>query len=509
MAALGYEFLRQALKLSAFSVERPALLKPVTRVEQTETFLAIPKHVAPATDDPLVHILFALKHEGTNLQILAEALPKIAPASLIEELQRAPTGTYIRAACYLWEQFTGKQLSGLPDIAGPTVEIFNPEKYITGPSQRDAKWRVAFNGLGTINYCATVEQTPYLHEAINSNILGRTKAFINTLGKGVTDRALAWAYLHETESSFAIEREAPSEDKARLFVRLLQQAHERKAMSEDYLVELQNSIVTNPYDKAANFRNNQNWLRGQMRGAAGITYLPPPPEIVSSLMEDLMAFANNPPKEVDPIITASIASFGFVFIHPFMDGNGRLSRFLFHQTLCQSGKLEKELLLPVSVAMKRNEEDYLSVLRRYSRPTRDQWSVRWIDEEQYDLKFNGNLSIYKYWDATKCVEFGYKMAEQALEVELRNETEFLERYDKVLKKVDQKFDVRGSTLSSLVRLCLDNENVISKNRRKQFVGRVPENAFDFIEQCAKEVSLQQNAGIEDEKKLAPKTRCAP
>lgn len=491
MAALGYEFLRQALKLSTFPVERPALLKPVTRVERTDTFWAIPKHVAPATDDSLAHILFALKHEGTNLQILAEALPKIDPSSLMAELQRAPTGTYTRAACYLWEQFTRKQLTDLPDIAGPTVEIFNSEKYITGPSRRDAKWRVAFNGLGTINYCATVEKTSYLQEAIKSDILGRTKTFINTLGKGVTDRALAWAYLHETESSFAIEREAPSEDKARLFVALLHQAHERKNISEDYLVDLQNSIVTNPYDKAVSFRNSQNWLRGSMRGAAGITYLPPPPEIVSSLMEDLMAFANNPPQEVDPIVTASIASFGFVYIHPFMDGNGRLSRFLFHQVLCQSSKLEKELLLPVSVAMKRNEEEYLSVLRQYSQPARDWWSVRWIDEDQYDFKFNGNLSIYKYWDATKCVEFGYKMAEQALEVELRNETVFLERYDKVLKEVDQRFDVRGSTLASLVRLCLDNDNILSKNRRKQFAGRVPENAFDFIEQCAKEASGQQ------------------
>lgn len=495
MAALGYEFLRQSLKLSAFPVEHPALLKPVTRVERSDTFLAIPKHVAPATDDPLAHVLFALKHEGTNLQILSEALSKINPATLIAELQHAPTSAYTRIACYLWEQFTGNQLTGLPDIAGPTVEIFNPEKYITGPLKRDAKWRVAFNGLGSINYCATVERTLYLQEAIKSDILGRTKDFIGTLGKGVMDRALAWAYLHETESSFAIEHEAPSEDKSRLFVALLHQAHEHKTMSEDYLVELQNSIVTNPYDKAASFRGNQNWLRGPMRGAAGVTYLPPPPEIVSGLMDELMKFVNKPPEEVDPIVAASIASFGFVYIHPFMDGNGRLARFLFHQALCQSGKLEKGLLLPVSVAMKRNEEEYLAVLREYSRPARDQWSVQWVDEDQYSLKFNGNLSIYKYWNATKCVEFGYKMAEQALEVELRNETEFLERYDQVLKEVDQRFDVRGSTLSSLVRLCLDNGNVLSKNRRKQFVGRVPENAFDFIEQCAKKVSTQQSEDV--------------
>ena len=89
------------------------------------------------------------------------------------------------------------------------------------------------------------------------------------------------------------------------------------------------------------------------------------------------------------------------------------------------------------------------------------------------------------------------MAEQALEVELRNETEFLERYDKVLKMVDQKFDVRGSTLSSLIMLCLDNGNIVSKNRRKQFAGRVPESVFDFIEQCAKECSLSNEFGDDD------------
>lgn len=37
---------------------------------------------------------------------------------------------------------------------------------------------------------------------------------------------------------------------------------------------------------------------------------------------------------VDPLVAAACVSFGFVLIHPFMDGNGRLSRFLFHHQLC-------------------------------------------------------------------------------------------------------------------------------------------------------------------------------
>ena len=487
MSLLGYEFLRQSLQLTAFAPKLPALLKPVTRVEPTDSFLAIPRNVAPDSDDPLDHVLFALKHEGTDLQILAEALPKIEAGSLVAALRRAPTGAYIRTACYLWEQFARDRLTDLPEITGPTVEVFDNERYITGPARRDPRWRVSFNGLGSISYCATVRRTEYLRQAIQSDVLGRTRAFITSLGKGVLDRTLAWAYLHETEDSFAIERETPSEDKARAFIAVLHQAHEGRPLSEEYLVELQNSVLTSPFDKAASYRVEQNWLRGPGRGAAGVTYVPPPADLARELMANLTTFANDAPRATDPILAASVASFGFVFIHPFLDGNGRLSRFLFHHALCRSGKLEKGLILPVSVAMKRNEADYLTVLQGYSKQARERWSVRWIDEGIYDMRFNGDPSIYKYWDATDCVEFGYRMAEQALEFDLRHETEFLVRYDKIIKVVNERFDLRGNDLSTLVVCCLDNDGKLSKNRRKQFLGRVPERVFDYIEDVAREI----------------------
>ena len=56
-------------------------------------FLAVPKHVSPATDEPLAHVLFALKHEGTNLQILAEALPRISASTLLVPTSE-PSATY-------------------------------------------------------------------------------------------------------------------------------------------------------------------------------------------------------------------------------------------------------------------------------------------------------------------------------------------------------------------------------------------------------------------------------
>ncbi len=485
MPSVGYQFLRDSLELNVFAPSRPAYVGPVTRLQAAGATLAVPRHVAPDSNDPLPHVLFALKHEGTNLQILAETMPKIAAAAMLAELDKAPNGAYIRLACFLWEHFSGQVLAPIPQIRGTLHPLFDPDKYLTGPVVKNGRWRVAFNGIGSMQYCATVERTPAIDAALQSQILGRTKAFIDSLGAEMMDRALSWAYLHETDSSFAIEREAPSEDKARQFVALLKQAHEPRALSEDYLVELQNVAITNPFDKAASFRFEQNWLSGPGRGAPSVTYLPPPPALAAKLMEELMAFGSTASRAIDPVVAASVLSFGFVFIHPFMDGNGRLSRFLFHYALCQSGMLDQGLVLPVSIAMKRHEADYLAALRAFSRPARMQWDVRWIGEDTFDFTYRGSDSMYRYWDATQCVEFGYRMAEEALEIELRQETTYLAAYDRVTRAVNERYDVRGSDLSALVRSCLENDNTVSNHRRKTYGVRVPAVVFDFIESEAR------------------------
>jgi Fic family protein len=113
--------------------------------------------------------------------------------------------------------------------------------------------------------------------------------------------------------------------------------------------------VGNRLDKAAAFRHQQNYLGNGLRGAMGVSYVPPASALCSELMDHLIAWANGPAGQIDPLVAAGVISFGFVFLHPFMDGNGRLSRFLIHHTLCRSGALANHLLLPVSVAMKHEE----------------------------------------------------------------------------------------------------------------------------------------------------------
>ena len=64
-----------------------------------------------------------------------------------------------------------------------------------------------------------------------------------------------------------------------------------------------------------------------------------------------------------PIVAAATLSFGFVFIHPFMDGNGRLHRYLIHHVLAQSGFSPKGMIFPVSSVMNDEIDAYLSALK--------------------------------------------------------------------------------------------------------------------------------------------------
>lgn len=491
MSAIGYNLLIEQFGLSAVPLACPAFVRPVTRIERIGHILAVPQALAPAPDDLLAQTLFALKHEGVNLSVLAQALPRIPANQLEQAFKDAPNGIYLRKACFLWESFTGRELTQHAHVGAGYAPLFEPEKYITMPGKRSQKWRVEFNGLGDLTYCATVERTQELTDLLSNDILSRARTFIESLPAAILDRAISWAYLHETKDSFAMEREAASEDKARKFIQLLRQAHEGRELSEDYLVELQNAVINNALDKAAAFRHEQNYLSDGMQGAAGVTYLPPPPELCRELMESLMRFANEAPTKIDPLVAAGIISFGFVFNHPFMDGNGRLSRFLVHQTLCRAGALSNGLVLPVSVAMKRQERRYLDTLQAFSRPVRTFWDVRWIDAAEFAFTFVGNEHVYRFWDATQAAVFTLQMAQLALEEGLQKETAFLECYDAVYRAVDERFDVRGSDLAQLVMMTLTNDGKVSQNRRKQFKYSVPEIVFDFLEEQAQQVLAEQ------------------
>jgi Fic family protein len=482
--AVGYAWIQDALNVPDFLGTEKARLAAVNRLQKiAEGSLLVPTKLAPG-GNYLEHALFAIRHEGVRLDYLAAALRQVSEESIAAEFAKTPNGTYIRKLCFLWEVFNQRKISAVAEnsVSAAYVKMFDPAAYAVGESRRNARWRVDFNGLGELSFCPVVRKTDRLKQLLLHDVLAQAKAFADSIGPSTLERTLSWAYLSETEGSFAIEGETPSQDKASLFARLLKRAHDQRPLTEAYLVELQNAVITNPYDKAVQFRVEQNRLQGDALGAAGVTYVPPDPDLCDTLMQQVMALGNQTLPDLNPLVHAALVSFSFAFIHPFMDGNGRLSRFLIHHTLGQSGRLPAGFLLPISVAMKKHEDQYLQALKSFSKPARDMCQVLWSGDDHYSYTWPLGADIwFRYMDLTECAVFTLEMAQTALDTHLRNEVEFLAIFDDVARYINNRHDLRSSDLATLIVTTHQNNGKLSNKRRKRFADRVQAHVLDDIE----------------------------
>ncbi len=453
-------------------VQRPARVRRVTRIEPMADLLAVPRHVAPADGAPLLdHLLFALKHEDLNLALLLQGLQLVAADELLAALRVQRTGSYLRKAAFLWEKAHGRELP-LPwdSTGGNYVDLFDAQAYYVGPVwERSQRLRVNFNGIGPFEFCPVVRRDEAL-AARGQQVLDRLRSWAGEAGNQATlDRVLSWAYLAETRDSFAIENETPSPDKARAFAQALATLREQRPLTEDYLVDLQNTVVSSPQMAGTAFRNRQNWLQRGGHGALAVRYVPPPPEALQPLMDGWMRMANSIEGNVPPFVRAALVGFGFVFLHPFMDGNGRLSRLLAHHSLNLQRALPRvdgqAMLLPLSVAMKRHEADYLAALEAFSRPARQLWDVSCLTDNEFLFDFRSTPHIYAHWDGQAAAHFVTTCAEQALTQSLIEETLYIQAYDQAFDRIDRDFDLPNRTVNLLIQWIRDNGGKLPARRR--------------------------------------------
>lgn len=192
-STVGYDFLHTSLQLP---VSPPAVVAQVGRVTGVSRFgdsvLAVPPGVAPASDDPLAHLLFALKHESLNLSIALLTLQHLPAVTVGAEFAARPSSQYARLACYLWELAHGVPLPDLPVARGAYVALFDPARFLTGPVTRSTRWRVDFNGLGSPGYCITVRRTEAIQALLAADILGQVQTLLSEIDPALLDRAVQW-----------------------------------------------------------------------------------------------------------------------------------------------------------------------------------------------------------------------------------------------------------------------------------------------------------------------------
>jgi Fic family protein len=132
----------------------------------------------------------------------------------------------------------------------------------------------------------------------------------------------------------------------------------------DLLLEIHRRLLTGTRlePHAGSFRQVQNWIGGSDYNPCAAAYVPPPPEFVAGLMDDLCAFCNT--DDLPAVAQAAIAHAQFETIHPFADGNGRTGRAIVHLVLCRRG-LAPRVLAPVSLVLATLARDYINGLAAF------------------------------------------------------------------------------------------------------------------------------------------------
>lgn len=426
----------------------------------------------PVTLEPentaLGHLRFSLKHEAFDLGLIIAALEQIGAQTLEEWVRSEPTSAYARRAWFLYEFFLEKQLNLEPVRAGNYAPLLDSNHFYVGKRQNSSRHRIINNLLGTASYCPTVRRTERLRNYTEANFDQEIRTISANYDANVLARATHYLYTKETRSTFDLERERPSANRMDLFVQALRKAASFDVLKTNDFVSLQNDIVDPRYAER-NWRSVQNFIgETLMNYQQRVHCVFPRPNDVMQLMQGWMQLCKRMLNdEIHPVIIAAVGAFGFVFIHPFEDGNGRLHRFLLHHFLAKTSFTPSDLIFPLSASILRDRQGYDRTLEVFSKRTMP--FVQWDFTKDHDLVVrNDTRALYRFWDATLCVEYVFERIDDTLRQDFVTELRYLVRYDSALEAIRDVLDMPDRKVSLFIRLCMQNNGKLSKTKRGTF-----------------------------------------
>ena len=156
----------------------------------------------------------------------------------------------------------------------------------------------------------------------------------------------------------------------------------RRDFSNDFFFDIHKTLMTGNVRKPkaiGAYRTEQNYI-GRNDPSHAITFVPPKPESVPALMNNLIEYINSPKDNYRPLVRTAIIHAQFETIHPFMDGNGRVGRMLIPMYLFAQNQIDLPCFF-ISEALERDKIRYYNLLN--------------------DIRYNGNWNDWiKFFLAT-------------------------------------------------------------------------------------------------------------
>lgn len=470
----GYAALIQAYNLQ---VPLPRLLYAIGEKHKMITKdgwqLLTPRHAPSPTLEG--HLFFALKHEGLDLAVLKRLFLQVGPSPIEAIVRAQPTSSYARRLWFLYEWLLGHDLDLPRAEQGNYVDALDENLQFGIQGQLSPRHRVKNNLPGTPLFCPLVFRTKTLETFISLDLSQQAKDAIQEVPKSLLARTAAFLLLQDSKSSYIIEGEQPPQDRIQRWARALAEAQDQPIDLTE-LLRLQRIVIGDVRFVHLGLRQEGGFVGDHDRS----TRMPLPdhisarPQDLPSLIQGMVEFDMKQSQSLDAVIAASVLAFGFIYSHPFEDGNGRLHRYLIHHMLARRGFNPPGLIFPISAAILDRIEDYKLVLEDYSK--------RLLPVITWEPTQNGNVDVlndtadfYRYFDATPQTEFLYSCVQKTIEEDLPQETEFLRRYDQFCANVQSIVDMPHQTTDLLFKFLQQQQGKLSKRaQEKEFAQLTPD-----------------------------------
>ena len=199
----------------------------------------------------------------------------------------------------------------------------------------------------------------------------------------------------------------------------------------------------------------------------------PRPEFIGARAQDLselmtsMLEANERMRDdgIDPVLQAAATAFGFVYVHPFEDGNGRLHRCLIHHVLAERRFTPSGMVFPVSSVVLDRIDDYRTTLQGHSASLMPYIEWRPTPERNVEV-LNDTADLYRYFDCTEPAEFLFACVQRTVDEDLPREIDYLRRHDLARQRIMEAVEMSDRLAENLVMFIRQNKGTLSKNRRE-------------------------------------------
>ena len=431
-------------------------------------------------------LTFALRHEDIDLLILKRAFDAVSKSVMEDYARSSPTGAPTRRAWFFYETLTGQSL-GIDDAAEVVaVDALDPKSYFTAKARLSRRHRVRDNILGTGSYCPVIRRTAALEEFGRLGLAEKAADTIGRSGGHLVARAASFMLLADSRASFQIEGERAPRNRLERWGRAVLQAG-RNSLSIEEIIRLHSVLIEDTRFTREGLRPDGVFVGERDEHAD------PLPEFIGARAKDLvdllggMLRANDRMRAdgVDPVMQAAATGFGFVYIHPFQDGNGRVHRCLVHHVLAERKSTPPGMVFPVSSVMLDRIDDYRTTLQNHAAPLMNYIDWRPTDDRNVEV-LNDTADLYRFFDCTEAAEFLYSCVRRTVEEDLPREIDYLRRHDEALRRIMDTVEMPDRLSGNLIMFIRQNEGTLPKKRREKEFKALTAEEVQLLESVVRE-----------------------